>query len=396
MTVETIICPNCRTSIPLSRALAGQVDEQVRAQVTAEMLKRGKELDQEFADKLAEERKAAAELAIEKFKIEKDDLTAQVAEKAEQLEQARMGELELRKRQREMEEKQKGLELEIARKLDEGRQAIEVGVAARLTEEHRLKDLEKEQQLASLRHTIEDLKRKVEQGSQQTQGEAVEIELEGLLRAAFPYDTLEPIAKGVRGADVVQHVHTQTGSPCGAIVWETKNAKNWADAWVTKLKDDQRAQKAELAVLVTAALPPGITRFGHHEGVWVCDLASAIGLALALRGQLVQVHIARTAAAGKSSKSEMLYAYLSGNGFRHRVEAVVEAFTSMREDLDRERAMLMKSWAKRERQIERVVQNVSGLHGDVEGIIGASLPEIERLELPPASDESPHRSEPGR
>jgi hypothetical protein len=387
MATETIICPNCKKSIPLSKALAGQVDEQVQEQLATAMRKREKELAEEYAEKLAEERKAAAERATKKFRTEKEDLSAQVAEMEGQLEKARKQELELRKRQREMEEKQKGLELEVARKLDEGKKAIEVSVAERITEEHRLKDLEREQQLASLRHTIEDLKRKVEQGSQQTQGEAVEIELEALLRTAFPYDTLEPVAKGVRGADIVQRVHTNTGIPCGAIVWETKNAKNWSDSWVTKLKDDQRAQKAELSVLVTAALPPGITRFGHYDGVWVCDLTSAPGLALALRSQLVQVQLAKTAAAGKASKSEMLYAYLSGTEFRQRVEAIVEAFSSMREDLDRERTAMMKSWAKRERQIDRVVQNVTGLYGDVEGIIGASLPEIERLQLPEVSTE---------
>jgi hypothetical protein len=389
MATETIVCPNCKTSIPLSKALASQVDDQVQQQLAIAMGRREKELADEYGKKLEAERTAAAEKAMDRSRLEKEDLAAQVAEMEDKLDKARKSELELRKRQRVMEEKQKNLELEVARKLDEGKQAIEVSVAERLTEEHRLKDLEKEQQLASLKHTIEELKRKVEQGSQQTQGEAVEIELEALLRTAFPLDTVEPVAKGVRGADIVQRVHTNTGMPCGAIIWETKNAKNWSDAWLTKLKEDQRAQKAELSVLVTAILPPGIGRFGHLDGVWICDLASAPGLAFALRSQLLQVQLARTAAAGKASKSEMLYAYLSGTEFRQRVEAIVEAFTSMKEDLDRERAAMMKSWAKRERQIERVVQNVSGLYGDVEGIIGASLPEIERLQLPEGARELP-------
>jgi hypothetical protein len=261
-------------------------------------------------------------------------------------------------------------------------------VSERFAESHRLKDIEKDEQLSSLKRTIEELKRKAEQGSQQNQGEAAEVELEELLRSSFPLDAIEPVSKGARGADIVQHVQTPTGTQCGTIVWESKNAKNWSDQWIAKLKEDQRAQKAAISVLVTAALPPGIRRFGQLDGVWVCDTPSVTGLAMALRIQLIQVASAKVAADGMTTKTEQLYHYLSGTDFRQRVEAIAEAFTSMKEDLSRERAAMERVWAKRERQIGQVVLNVAGLYGDVQGIIGASLPGIAQLQLPGTDDES--------
>jgi hypothetical protein len=382
MAEDVIVCPNCGKKIPLSKALAGQIADQAKQRYEAAFKKRAKELEAEFEERLASERKSASLKASKELRGEVKDLSEQLAERDALLEKARREELNLRRRQRDLEEKQKTIELEVARKLDEGSKAIEKKTADRLAEEHRLKDRQRDEYEAGLKRTIEDLSRKADQGSQQSQGEAGEVELEEILQSAFRWDAIEPVPKGTRGADIIQHVHTPTGTPCGAIVWECKNAKNWSDSWPGKLRSDQRLQKAELAVLVSVALPDNIKRFGYMDGVWVSDLASALGLATALRMQLLQVQAAGAAAEGKAGKMELMYGYLSGTDFRQRVETIVESFTSMKEDLDRERTATEKSWAKREKQIGKVVQNIAGMYGDMQGIIGASLPDIEQLQLP--------------
>ena len=291
----------------------------------------------------------------------------------------------MRKKERELERKQQELELTVAREMDKERTRLVTETQERLAEEHRLKDAEKEKQLGDMRRQIEDLKRKAEQGSQQLQGEAGEGELESLLRANFPSDEFNAIGQGVRGADVHQIVIDPRGSKIGAIVWECKNTRNWSDGWIAKLKQDQRLLHADVAVLVTATLPKGCTRFALIEGVLVTDFACAAGLAAVLRSNLCQLAQARRAAISKEESLELLYRYLSGVEFRHRVEAVVEAFTAMRHDLDQERRAAERQWARRSRQIDAVTFNVSGMYGDLQGLVPA-LPPIALLELPEAEE----------
>lgn len=386
MADQTIICPYCNKKILLSKALTGQIEEKLRQDFEAEAKKREKDIERKYEEKFAAERKRAEKKARESLAVELAELRQQVSEKDEELGKARRQELNLRKRQRELEEKEKAMELEVARKLDEERRKIEGQIAARLAEENRVKDLEKDKQLADLRQQIEELKRKAEQGSQQLRGEVVELELEEILRANFPYDEIEPVAKGIKGADVIQRVNTSAGQPCGTIIWESKNTKTWSDNWIPKLKDDQRTLKAEIAVLASMVLPKGISHFGNVDGVWVTDFSTVIGVASALRANLTQVSMTRLAVEGKSSKMEVLYAYLSGTEFKQRVEAIVESFVAMNEDLDREKRAMETAWSKREKQIQRVIHSVAGMYGDMQGIIGATLPKIEYLELPAPSD----------
>jgi hypothetical protein len=305
---------------------------------------------------------------------------------AKELDEARKVELAMRKRERELERSQQDLELSVARRIDEERARIVSEAQERLAEQHRLKDAEKERQLSDMRRQIEDLKRKAEQGSQQTQGEAGESELEVALRCAFPFDEVRPVAQGVRGADIHQVVVNARGIACGAILWECKNAKNWSDGWIAKLKEDQRALRADVAVLVTTSLPKGCSRFMLLDGVIVTDFASVAPLASVLRANLLQLAQARSAAISKDEKLELLYRYLSGVEFRQRVEAIVEAFERMREDLEQERRAAERQWAKRAKQIESVTFNISGMYGDLQGLVPA-LPSIARLELPAAEPE---------
>ena len=232
-----------------------------------------------------------------------------------------------------------------------------------------------------MQRQIEDLKRRAEQGSQQLQGEVQELELEALLSAKFPRDTIQPVPKGEFGGDVLQRVIGPLGQPCGTILWESKRTKNWSDGWLPKLREDQRAAKAELAVIISQALPKEVETFECIDGVWVAHPKVALPVAMSLRQTLIEVAGARQASEGQQTKMEMVYQYLTGPRFRQRIEAIVEAFSSMKKDLDVEKKALTRQWAKREEQIERVMQATVGMYGDFQGIAGKTLQEIEGLEF---------------
>ena len=233
---------------------------------------------------------------------------------------------------------------------------------------------------------IEELKIKAEQGSQQAQGEVLEIELEQMLKSAFPYDIIEPVPKGIKGADVLQKVNNPMGQYCGTIIWESKRTKGWNDDWIEKLKDDQREIKADIAVLMSIVLPKEINGFSQFKGIWVTSFPLAVALAVALRANLIEVTCAKQAAVGKAEKMEAIYNYLSGAEFKQKVEAIVEAFVTMSADLSKEKAAMNKLWSKREQQIKKVIMNTARMYGDMQGIIGASLPEIKSLELKALTD----------
>jgi hypothetical protein len=369
---QAISCPSCGKKIPLTRALRTEIEASVKEdyerQLTEEVERARKQAGKDA------EKKAAREMTALK-----DELEAQ----AKDLEQARQTELAMRKRERELERKHEELESTVARKLDDERNRIVADTQTRAAEQHRLKDAEKERQLTDMRRQIEDLKRKAEQGSQQLQGEAGEGELETMLRAAFPCDDITPVAQGIRGADLHQVVLDSRGARSGAILWECKNARNWSDGWIAKLKDDQRTLRADVAILVTASLPKGCTRFTVVDGVLVTDFACAAAVAGLVRTNLLQLAQTRSALVNKDQKLELLHRYLSGIEFRQRVEAIVEAFERMKEDLDQERRAAERQWAKRTKQIESVTFNISGMYGDLQGLV-PTLPSIARLELPEA------------
>jgi hypothetical protein len=228
---------------------------------------------------------------------------------------------------------------------------------------------------------IEDLKRRAEQGSQQLQGEVQELELENLLRSKFPFDAIEPVPKGEFGGDVLHRVRTPNGQVSGTILWEFKRTKTWSDSWLVKLRDDQRTAKAEIAVIVTQVLPKGVETFELIDGVWVTHPRAALPVAAILRQTLLELAMSRQSSEGQQTKTEMVYQYLTGPRFKQRVEAIVEAFSTMQEDLDKERKAILKQWAKREEQIERVMGATVGMYGDLQGIAGKSLQEIAGLEL---------------
>jgi len=342
-------------------------------------------MDLEIDRKVDAEREKLRQEAEKKIKSKYTSQVSELQQSLDERETAIKGlrdqEVELRKKQRLLEVAKEEAELEVARKIDEERGRIREEVEMKSAEAHRLKDLEKEKIINDLKVSLDDMKRRAEQGSMETQGEVLEQDFESQLRAFFPHDDIQPVPKGIRGADLIQMVRTPLGVECGVLLWEAKNTKAWNDQWITKLKDDMIETRATVAILVSVALPDALGRFGLREGVWVSEPLSAIPLAVALREQLVVVNRERSASVGKNEKMETLYQYLAGSEFKQKIEGIVEAFTSMQEQLNQERRAMERHWKQREKQIQRVVKNTVGLYGDMQGIIGGHIPSIPALEL---------------
>jgi len=418
MTEPTITCPKCGTEIRLTESLAAPLIAATRKQFEQQLSQkdeaiakreqgiRDKEkliaearrtLDDQVADQVAAQLKSERTRVIEeeskKAKLaaatELDNRARELAELQDvlkvrdaKLAEAQQAQAELIKKQRELDDAKRELELTVEKRVQEGLTEVRIQAKREAEEGLKLKVMEKDQTIASMQQKIEELKQRAEQGSQQLQGEVQELELENLLRVKFPFDSIEPVPKGEFGGDVLQRVVSQSGQASGTILWETKRTKNWSDGWLVKLREDQRTAKADISIIVSQVLPRGVEAFDVIDGVWVTSPRAALPVAIVLRHTLLQVSMARQSSEGQQTKTEMVYQYLTGPRFRHRVEAIVEAFSTMQEDLDKERKAIMKQWAKREEQIERVMGATVGMYGDLQGIAGKSLQEIEGLELP--------------
>lgn len=413
MTEPLITCPKCQTEIKLTESLAAPIIESARreyeqrlAQKDADIAKREtslrerekelaqaiKTIDDQVTEKLRQERakivaeeskKAKLALAtdLEQKRKELADLQGVLKQRDEKLAEAQNAQAELIRKQRELDDAKREFDLTVEKRIQEGLATVREQAHKEAEEQLKFKVLEKEQTITSMQKQIEELKRKAEQGSQQLQGEVQELELEALLSTKFPHDIIEPVPKGEYGGDVLHRVIGPLGQSCGTILWESKRTKSWSDGWLVKLREDQRAAKAEIAVIVSQTLPKGVETFELIDGVWVTHPRAAIPVAVTLRHTLIEVASARQATEGQQTKMEMVYQYLTGPRFRQRVQAIVEAFSSMQEDLDKEKKAIMKQWAKREEQIERVMQSTVGMYGDLQGIAGKTLQEIEGLEL---------------
>jgi len=418
VTEPTIICPNCKLEIKLTESLAAPLLESTRRQfeqqlaqkdldiASREQAMREKEkdlaearhrIDQQVSEQVEaqlqqdreritaeESRKAklAAATDLEQKAREVADLQEVLKSREAKLAEAQQVQAELLKKQRELDDAMRELDLTVEKRVQAGLNETRTQARREVEEEQKLKVAEKEQVIAAMQKQIEDLKRRAEQGSQQLQGEVQELELEGLLRGRFPFDLIEPVPKGEFGGDVLQRVIGSGGQAGGSILWESKRTRNWSDGWLVKLREDQRTARAEIAVIVSQALPKDVETFDLVDGVWVTHPRAAIPVAAILRQSLLDVALARSASEGQQTKTEMVYQYLTGPRFRHRVEAIVEAFSTLQTDLDRERKAITKQWAKRQEQIDRVMQSTVGMYGDLQGIAGKTLQEIEGLGLP--------------
>lgn len=365
-----ITCPSCGTKISIDEALGEQIKQNYA---------------HELSKKLNEEReKIEKEIKIKASKYYADEtnkLKEELVEKEKSLTVFREQELQLRRQKSELEESKKNIEIEFQRKIDAERKKIQEDALKSYEENAKWKIAEKEKVISDLKKQMDEMKRKVEQGSQQSQGEVVELELENMLRSNFPYDEIKPVGKGINGADVIQAVHDHRGRICGEIIWELKNTKAFSTGWIPKLKEDMRQEKADIAVLVSSVIPDEIKSFGLMNGVWVTRFEFILGLATALRMNLIEIKNSKIANTNINEKMGQLYEYMIGNEFKQRVEAIAEAFISMQDDLAKEKRVYEKIWSKREKMLTRVVTNTFGMYGDLQGIIGPTLPEIKTLSI---------------
>lgn len=405
MTDHSITCPNCNTEIALTEALTEKIKLEFQQKMAeelkdkkADLAKKEAYLRQQYTDmqktindqvaaardKMAEDMKVEASKAVE---VQLKALEQENIEKEKELKAMQETELELRRQKREIEAREQNMKIDLERKLDAERNRIAEDAKKMATEESRLKIAEKDKQLDQMKKTIEELKRKSEQGSMQIQGDVQENDLKMLLQQLFMFDTVEDVPTGIRGADLVQHVRNDRGQEVGIILWESKNTKAWKNEWTKKLKDDQALVKADMCILVSQVLPEGIEDFGQVDGVWVCRYSFVASLIQVLRHNMLHIASVKQSLIGKDQKMEVLYAYISGSEFKNRIENIVSAFSSMKSDLESEKRALQRIWNKREKEIERVITNTSGMYGDLQGLVGASLESIRALELPEGFDE---------
>jgi len=408
MAEQTIECPKCHKKFPITSALTAQVEEQVREELKKETEQQLKAKDKELEGKLEkakekyeeeaqlevdelkgklrkakdEYEKKAKKEAESKFKTELENLQTEVKEKEAQVDKANKAQLEFLAKEREWKRKIDGQALETAKKIEEERARIQEEVKKRYQEETRLKEAEKDQLIQSLKKSNDELNRKLEQGSQQAQGEAVEEDIENTLTTTFYKDEIIPIKKGVKGGDIHQKVNNDSGKPCGSILWECKRVKSWSDGWISKIKENRQLVNADISIIVSEELPKDSRGFDQIEGVWITNYQNYIGLAKALRVGLIQVSTARNQQVGKDRNMEVLFHYLTGSEFRNRVEAIMEPFIIMKDDLEKEKRAIQGSWNKREKMLNKVIDNTGGMYSDLQGIMGKSLPEINTLELP--------------
>ena len=413
-----IICPSCSTEIKLTESLAAPIVQATRKEYEAKVAekefdfsRREKELhilqknindserviDERVSEKIKLERasiaadeakkaKAAIAFDLDKKASELAELQEVLQQRNEKLAEAQKSQADILKKQRELDDEKRELNLTIEKRVQMSLAEVRDKAKTEAEDVLSLKVSEREEQIASMQRQILVLKRKSEQGSQQLQGEVLELELEEMLRSKFPFDTIEPVAKGEFGGDVVQRVVSPMGISCGSILWESKRTSNWSDGWLTKLRSDQRLASAAISILISQALPKNVLTFGQIEGVWISSPKYAEPLAVVLRQTLIEVANSKKSQEGQQTKMELVYDYLTGARFRHRVEAIVEKFSDMQADLEREKKAMTRLWSKREAQIQGVIESTVGMYGDLQGIVGRALKEIEGLEVPLLED----------
>ena len=323
MKSNTIRCPQCHIDIDVESALSESMDEEINAR-------------------------------IERLKKEQETV---------------------------FEEERKNLATENERKLETDRIRVATETKKRIEDENALRNAQNAVQMESLRNEVETYRRKLESASQQLIGEGQEVALEDALRIAFPNDLIEPVQKGMKGADCIQKVKSN-GNVVGIIVWESKRTKQWLNEWTGKLKDDMRTLNATLAILVTQTPPSDMTiKAGLYDGVWVSDFPTAIPMAMALRAGILSVASISNLATGSDEKSQKLFGYITSQEFRGNMQAIIETFTAFQTDIAAERRAMEKQWKKREVTCTRALTATHRIYGSLQGLLGeTSMPEIEAQE----------------
>lgn len=405
-TTSTVKCPNCKYEFQLGEAISSEIEAKIKARYVErfnkdqkDLLEKEKQIElqleqvkkqQEEQEKIIAEKVKLQKAMLEQEAIKKaaEEVDARVKmmeqellEKSAKIKEAQIKELELLQKEKIIKEREESLKLDLEKQLLERAKEIEDRAKKMESEKFDLKIKELEKKLSDQVELAETMRRKAEQGSMQLQGEVQELALEEMLRSSFPFDAIEEVGKGVKGADCIQHVRNGQAQLCGKIIYESKRTKAFTNEWIEKLKSDMRAQQADIAVIVTEALPKDMDNFGMKDGVWVCRFTDIKALSFLLRDSLIKIHGAVASQENKGDKMHLLYNYLTGNEFKQQIEAIVEGFITLKDSISKEKLQMEKIWKEREKQLEKVLLNTTHFYGSVKGIAGNAIGEIKALEL---------------
>ncbi|MBS1921497.1 MAG: DUF2130 domain-containing protein [Bacteroidetes bacterium] len=374
---STIIkCPNCQTEFEPNESIREEIRKEVNQQAEEWKRKKEKELENAIRINIASDFETKLRLLEQNNK-----------DNEEKLKEARRQQAEYLKKEQELKNKEEELDITIQKRLQTEREKLSADIRkieeqkiSAKENEYQLKLKELEKQLVDQKKLAEEMKRKAEQGSMQLQGEVQELALEEMLRAAFPFDLIEEVGKGVRGADCIQTVRNNYGQECGKIIYESKRTKDFSADWIEKLKTDMRNQKAEIAVIVTQAMPKDMDTFGVRDGVWICTFSEVKALAHVLRDGILKVYQAGKTHENKGDKMHLLYDYLTSSEFSEQWKAIREGFMNMKLSIQKERDAMEKLWKAREKQLEKVLLNAAHVKGSIEGISGTNTIDLNLLD----------------
>lgn len=389
---STIKCPNCHHEFEATDAFRDEVQRDLNEkakkwqnQKEEEFRKKEDAFTQQMNEALSKQKLNLEENIKKSITSDYENKLKMLSEtniqNEEKLKAARDKELEFLRKEQELKTKEAELEINLQKKLNAERGTLLETITKQEEEKNSLKLKEYQKQIEDQKKLIDEMQRKAEQGSMQLQGEVLELALEELLKATFPFDLIEEVGKGIKGADCVQHVRNDTGNICGKIIFESKRTKAFTNEWIEKLKSDMRSSQADIAVIVTETMPKGMDRFGMKDGVWICNFAEIKSLAFVLRDSLIKIQAVTVNQDNKGDKMQLLYNYLTSNEFKQQIEAIVEGFTSLKDGIGREKIAMEKLWKEREKQLEKVILNTTHFYGSVKGIAGNAIGDIKTLEL---------------
>ncbi len=414
-TPSQIKCPNCGEAINVTEVLSHQLADKLKSEFEAKARQQKKLLEKERAD-IEDGKRKLTEALAEQAKLVDDKVHQQVKHRERQLRESLKKELgeeqseqfkamqtelneksvqlkefnkakgEIERLKREKDEMKEVLQADAERKLNQQLRLEKEKIQKSESEKAELKLSEKQHLIEQLNKQLEDAQRKMAQGSMQVQGEVQETAIEAWLTQQFPLDNVDEIKKGERGADCLQTVNTRAQQNCGTIYYESKRTKNFSQGWIEKFKADIREKGADVGVLVTEAMPTEMERMGQVDGIWICNYDEFKGLCHVLRDSLIKIKQMLSIQDNKGDKMSMLYDFLTGNEFRMQVEAIVEGFTQMNDDLVKEKRAMTSIWKKREKQIEKVLLNTTNMYSSVQGIAGSAVKSLPLLELPEDDD----------
>lgn len=402
---STVKCPSCNHEFQIGNALAQEIESEIKGrylkrfnedrqkleaekallvQQSEQLKMQSENQERVISDKLKLAKHQLEQEAIKKaadeMQMQMDLLNKEIREKSQKLKESQSKELELLYKEKQLKEKEETFKLEFEKQLLERQKEIEEKVKKTEGERSDMKVKELEKKLSDQVEQLELMRRKAEQGSMQLQGEVLELALEDLLRSSYPFDKVEEVAKGIKGADCIHHVRNHLAQPCGKIIYESKRTKAFAGDWIDKLKTDMRSQQADLAILVTETLPKEMDSFGFKDGVWICKFSDIKALSFILRDSLIKINTAVVSQENKTDKAQLIYSYVTGIEFRQNIEAILEGWLALKDGITREKIQMEKIWKEREKQIDKTLTNTAQFYGSIKGIAGNAVGDIKLLE----------------